>query len=108
MPEKLNNFFGSIAEKQANSFRKRSPSYKFFLKHKNKSSVFLKASSSYEMFNIIQNLNVNKSLGFDYVSSFFLQIIAVVVSPYLNAVWSLPFFLIVLRLQTLYQLTRRV
>ena len=53
MPEKLNNFFGSIAEKLANSFCKRSPSFKFLLKHRNKPSVFLKAPSSYEMFNII-------------------------------------------------------
>ena len=87
--EKFNNFFGNIAEKLANSLPKRSPT--FFLKHRNKSSIFLEAPSSNEIYNIIQNLNVNKSLGFDDVSSFFLRIIAVVISPYLSILFSCCF-----------------
>ena len=91
IPEKFDNFFGNIAENLANSLPKRSPSFINFLKHRNKSSIFLEAPSSNEIFNIIQNLNVNKSPGFDDVSSFFLRIIAVVISPYLSILFSCCF-----------------
>ena len=58
--------------------------FNFFFKHGNKSSVFLETPSSNEIFNIIQNFYVRKSPGFDDISSFFLRIIAVVISPYLS------------------------
>ena len=63
VPEKFNNFFGSIEEKLAKSVSKRFTSFKSFVKLSHKPSIFVKALSSYQIFKIIENLNVNKSLG---------------------------------------------
>jgi len=62
-----------------------------FLKHPNKSSIFLEAPTSYEIFEIILKLNINKSPGFDDISSFFLRIIAGVIAPYLSVLFSYAF-----------------
>jgi len=53
--------------------------------------IFLEAPTSYEIFEIILKLNINKSSGFDDISSFFLHIIAGVIAPYLSVLLSYAF-----------------
>jgi len=61
------------------------------LEHPNEHSIFINPPSSSEIFNIIQNMNIKKSSGFDDISPMFLRIIASIVSPYLAVLFSYSF-----------------
>jgi len=96
--EAFNNFFGNVARELAKLLPK-STSYSKFLKHPNKSSIFVEAPTSYKIFEIIQKLDINKTPGFDDVFSILLRIIAAIIAPYLSCCFRMLFFHIVLSLQ---------
>jgi len=86
--EAFNHLFGYITEKLFNLLPSVSKIFANFLNHPNKSSIFLEAPTSQEIFNLILNLNVKKSPRFDNISVYFLRIIALIILPYLAGLFS--------------------
>ena len=82
--EKFNNFFCTIGKKLANnvSLQSNKPC-KIFLKKRTASSFFLEPPTVNEIAELICSLNVNKAVGQDNISSFFLKTAPFVIANYL-------------------------
>ena len=81
----FNNFFCSFGENLSN-FATSHENYEFrdYLFNRISSSIFLDSPSLSEIVKSIQSLNMNKAVGHDNISPFFLKIACDIVAPFLQ------------------------
>ena len=83
--EQFNEFFCSIGANLASKFDNSAPSsFSRFLKCHVSLSIYLDVPHLTEIINVFNSLNINKAVGYDSVSPFFLRIASTVLVPYIQ------------------------
>lgn len=82
--ECFNNFFCNIGENLAKNFQKYDKTnFKKFLRNRNPASLYLEPARVNEVINLINSINVNKSVGHDNIPPYFLRIASFIIAPVL-------------------------
>ena len=81
--EEFNNYFVNIGPNLAQNIPDADLDFRHFLKMRNSHTLFLDPILEHEVLDIVNNLKINKSAGYDRITHFFLlkQIIGEIVSP---------------------------
>ena len=80
--EEFNNYFVNIGPNLAQNIPDADLDFKHFLKMRNPQSMFLDPILEHEILDIVNNLKINKSPGYDCITNFLLKhIIGDIVSP---------------------------
>ena len=80
--EEFNNYFVNIGPNLAQNIPESDLDYRHFLKMQNSRSLFFNPILEHEVIDIVNNLKINKSAGFDGITNHILkEIIGVIVSP---------------------------
>ena len=80
--EAFNKHFSDIGDKLAAKIQTKT-SFKSFLKGRNPNSMALVSPTFFEIYNVIHSLKNKKSFGVDTISSYFLKVASLVITPYL-------------------------
>ena len=86
--EQMNKHFSSVGAKLASKLEKTSTSYRSFMKNPNPHSIFFESIEYIEIFNLINDLIVRKSVGTDGISPLILKWAASVLTPYLTVIFN--------------------
>ena len=70
---KFNNFFSTIGKKLTDKFSD-SETYKRFFRNRISSTIYMDPPRVNEVLNVINSLNLHKSVGLDNISSYFLRV----------------------------------
>ena len=82
--EEFNKYFSNIGENLADKFKSDNPeTYKLYLRNEVKSSIFMEPPRVNEVKNLMNSLNLRKSVGHDNISSYYLRIASDILSPVL-------------------------
>ena len=82
--EEFNKYFSNIGENLADKFKSDNPeTYKLYLRNKVKSSIFMEPPRTNRVKNLMNFLNLRKSVGHDNISSYYLRIASDILSPVL-------------------------
>ena len=82
--EEFSKYFSNIGENLADKFKSDNPeTYKLYLRNKVKSSIFMEPPRVNEVKNLMNSLNLRKSVGHDNISSYYLRIASDILSPVL-------------------------
>ena len=83
--ERFNEFFCSRGANLASKFDNSAPSsFSRFLKRHVSPSTYLDVPNLMEITNVINYLNINKAVGYDSISPFFLRIASIILPPYIQ------------------------
>ena len=83
--EQFNELFCSLGANLASKFDNAAPSsFSRFLKCHVSPSIHLDVPHLTEIINVIDSLNINKAVGYDSVSPFFLRIASTILVPYIQ------------------------
>ena len=83
--ERFNEFFCSMGANLASKFDNSAPSsFSRFLKRHVSPFIYLDVPSLTEIINVINSLNINKAVGYDSISPFFLRITSTTLAPYIQ------------------------
>ena len=108
----FNNFFCSIGENFSNSATSHE-NYEFrdYLSNRVSSSTFLDSPCLSEIVKSIQSLNLNKAVGHDNISPFFLEIACDIAAPFLQVflifVLLMEYFLMIVKRSKFFLCTRK-
>ena len=83
--EQFNEFFCSIGAHLASKFDNSAhSSYYKYLKRRVSPSIYLDVPELSEIINAINDLNINKAIGYDHISPYFLRIGSTILAPYIQ------------------------
>ena len=88
--EAFNEHFSDIGDKLAAKIQTKT-SFKSFLKGRNPNSMALFSPTFFEIYNAIHSLNNKKSFGVDTISSYFLKVASLAITPYLMHLFNVCF-----------------
>ena len=86
--DEMNSHFASVGEKLASELEPTNISFKSFLKNRNSRSIFFEIIENVEILNLINDLNIRKSVGIDGISALILKWASSLLIPYLTTIFN--------------------